>query len=397
VILDKVPVIDFDPDLQTQAVGILDIRSVYDFDGTTRNTGTGTPSIGTLANPSLRTADQRPARFLRIEKPVSIGDDDLGFPDIDNAAFGTVNFMREILGYVPIEPDGSVSVRVPTSVAFVISILDKDGVAVPRAPQLAQIAPANVQVQLQAATGGRRISRMAATHQRGMDRRQQHPLPGTVATFSANTGETMAQLKARTTCVPGNTCSQLPSVNLNFVDDWTDPAVRRMPRSPTRMAAPACERWPHQRRRQSAWNASAASSSTTRSRSIRCGTSIARFATPTTTRSSLADHTCGLPPPSIRPTTRRACRWAAGSGRWRLNQQALHKAATANCCSPATSWNWWAVRLCGVVTTIDPRRTACADDTAGAGLAGCDIRRGSTRFFSRFATGGTSGIFPGEN
>ena len=43
VILDKVPVIDFDPDLQTQGVGILDIRSVYDFDGTARNTGTGNP------------------------------------------------------------------------------------------------------------------------------------------------------------------------------------------------------------------------------------------------------------------------------------------------------------------------------------------------------------------
>ena len=58
---------------------------------------------------------------------MSIGDEDLGFPDIDNAAFGAVNFMREILGYVPIEPDGSVSVRVPANVAFVISILDKDG------------------------------------------------------------------------------------------------------------------------------------------------------------------------------------------------------------------------------------------------------------------------------
>ena len=43
-------------------------------------------------------------------------------------AFGRAgNFMREILGYAPIEPDGSVSVRVPANVAFVISVLDANG------------------------------------------------------------------------------------------------------------------------------------------------------------------------------------------------------------------------------------------------------------------------------
>src|SRR5205814_9215536 len=33
VVLDKVPTLDFDPVLQADGVGILDIRSVYDFDG----------------------------------------------------------------------------------------------------------------------------------------------------------------------------------------------------------------------------------------------------------------------------------------------------------------------------------------------------------------------------
>jgi hypothetical protein len=232
VILDKVPVIDFNPDLLTQGVGILDIRSVYDFDGTTRNTGTGTPSIGTLANPSLRTADQRPARFLRIEKAVSIGDEDLGFPDIDNNAFGTVNFMREILGYAPIEPDGSVSVRVPADVAFVISILDKDGrrISTPHRNWLQLRAGETRQCNgcHQAATGnaqdlshGRDGTSASAWAGASSAR-----FPGTVAAYSPNTGETMAQTKARITCVPGQTCSQMLSVNVNYVDDWTDPVVR---------------------------------------------------------------------------------------------------------------------------------------------------------------------------
>jgi hypothetical protein len=198
VILDKVPVIDFDPDLQTQAGAYSIFRSVYDFDGTTRATGTGNPSIATLANPAMRTAAQRPARFLRIEKAVSLGDEDLGFPDIDNSAFGRVNFMREILGYVPIEPDGSVQVRVPANVAFVISILTPMVDACSPASQLAAGAPGR-DPQVQRLPPGRRrhharIFRTAATAlpiQSGMALRHGRPF-ATEARFSPNVGETMA-------------------------------------------------------------------------------------------------------------------------------------------------------------------------------------------------------------
>ena len=45
-------------------------------------------------------------------------DDDVR--DFDNTAFGRpCSFgMREILGYAPVEPDGSVRVKVPANVAF---------------------------------------------------------------------------------------------------------------------------------------------------------------------------------------------------------------------------------------------------------------------------------------
>src|SRR5690606_13014071 len=99
-----------------------------------RNTNLGLPGVpaatdtAMLADPVQRPAAQRAARFLRIEKAVSLGDDQLdGFPDLANQAFGASGFMREIIGYVPIEPDGSVSVRVPANVAFVLSVLDANG------------------------------------------------------------------------------------------------------------------------------------------------------------------------------------------------------------------------------------------------------------------------------
>ena len=126
VILDKVPVLDFDPDLQREGVGILDIRSVYDFDGTDRALPDA-PNIATLANPALRTAGPAP-RALPAHREAGV--DRRRRPGLSGPrqrGFGTVNFMREILGYVPIEPDGSVQVRVPANVAFVISVLDRDG------------------------------------------------------------------------------------------------------------------------------------------------------------------------------------------------------------------------------------------------------------------------------
>ena len=103
------------------SVGILDIRSVYDFDGT----DTAKPSIPVVADPLATTAAQRPARFIRLEKPVSIPSRDV--LALDDTAFGASGYMREIMGYAPVEPDGSVNIRVPANVAFQISVLDVNG------------------------------------------------------------------------------------------------------------------------------------------------------------------------------------------------------------------------------------------------------------------------------
>src|SRR5690606_11599180 len=53
------------------------------------------------------------------------------------------------------------------------------------------------------------------------------PFPGTLPQTAAGAlpGDTMAQARARTSCIGGSTCSQRLSVNVLFDDVWTDPGL----------------------------------------------------------------------------------------------------------------------------------------------------------------------------
>lgn len=124
VLLDRMPGADFPGELLSQSVGMLHIRSVYDVDGVDVAPG-GIAAVRDPANPAYA---NRPARFLRIEKAVSQPDQDTH--DTRNTAFGPRGRgfgMRDILGYAPIEPDGSVKVKVPANVPLAISVLDGQG------------------------------------------------------------------------------------------------------------------------------------------------------------------------------------------------------------------------------------------------------------------------------
>jgi hypothetical protein len=244
---------DFDPSMVSEGVGLLEIRNIYDFDGSLRNTNaglTGVPAATSTAQLASRPAAERAARFLRIEKAVSMGDPQLedGFQRLANQAFGASNFMREILGYVPIEPDGSVSVRVPSNVAFVFSVLDGRGRRLSQFPQhraWLQLRPGEIRRCAgchQPATG----NAQDASHGRGsytadwVPTDNTHPIadlnwgaasgeafPGTLpqTAASAQDGDTMAQARARTSCIGGSICSQRLNVNVLFDDVWTDPDV----------------------------------------------------------------------------------------------------------------------------------------------------------------------------
>ena len=124
ILFDSQAGIELDPQYAGEGVGILDIRSVYDVDGV----DTAVPDIATLADPPKHWQAERPARFLRIVKAVGIIRMTPSW-DFTATAFGRSNrqLMREILGYIPVRPDGSVQVKVPAHVPLAISVVDSAG------------------------------------------------------------------------------------------------------------------------------------------------------------------------------------------------------------------------------------------------------------------------------
>ena len=216
---EPVPGIDIDSDLVTEGAGILDIRSVYDFDGE------DLAGIASLADPEIFTADLRPARYLRVAKAVGIPDDDI--LDFDRSAFGRnrANGMREILGYTPIQPDGSVRVKLPADTPLAISVVDADGRRiVGRHRSWLQLRAGEVRQCQGCHTADSEVphgrpdkeppSAWAGAPTSGV------PFANTEPALVAEMGETMAQLLAR---IAGEADLQ---GDIAYSDLWTDPAVR---------------------------------------------------------------------------------------------------------------------------------------------------------------------------
>jgi hypothetical protein len=217
ILFDKLPGVELDLQLADEGVGILNIRSVYDVDGV----DTAIPDIATLANPGLTAADERPARFLRIIKAVGIPDDDV--KNVPVTAFGrsTGQLMREIVGYVPVQPDGSVRVKIPANVPLAISVLDREGRRI----------TARHQNWLQVRAGETVNCNGCHDHTSGSGHgHAQGPVsvhtgalatgpafPNTDPALFANFAETMAQTLTRLDNVTLN-----PDMNLIYDDVWTD-------------------------------------------------------------------------------------------------------------------------------------------------------------------------------
>ncbi len=215
----------FDTDLESEGLAVLHIRSVYDTDGT----DTSTNGIGVLADPAQTLAAERPARFIRLVKPVSIPSEDV--LDFDNSAFGINNNgrgMREILGYAPIEPDGSVSVKVPADVAFYVDVVDADGERIaPLHRNLVQVKSGETYQCTGCHTTASELphGRIDAEAPSANPGGAQFglPFPNTEpALFIDQIGETMAQVFTR---INTDGARDL-STGLIYTDDWTDPAVR---------------------------------------------------------------------------------------------------------------------------------------------------------------------------
>ena len=216
-------------------LGVLEIRSVYDFDGVdevSTQTTPPVPGIAALADPRIATAAQRPARFIRIEKAVEIPSNKVR--KINQSAFGPLDDgMRDILAYAPIEPDGSVKIQVPANVPFTIEILDKNArrISAPHTSWL-QLVPGETKTCTGCHTAG---SQTTPSHGRagltasayGGAAAPGALFPDTAGFPAANAGDTMADARTGDTCQSGTptaiACSQLPTIDVLYTDVWTDP------------------------------------------------------------------------------------------------------------------------------------------------------------------------------
>jgi mono/diheme cytochrome c family protein len=210
---------EFDQDLANSGLGRVHIKSVYDFAGV----DVTEQGIAMMADPTQTPVFERPARFLRVLKAVSIPSDEVR--DFDNSAFGRSRnqLMREIIGYVPIEPDGSVYFEAPANVPLAFSILDVNGRRVGgRHQNWLQLAAGEVRTcngchtQDSEAPHGRADAEVDSINLGAANTGS--PFPNTNPALFADLGDTMAQTSARINGI------HYPSPDINFTDIWTDPA-----------------------------------------------------------------------------------------------------------------------------------------------------------------------------
>lgn len=234
-----------------EKTGILHIRSVYDLDGIFNRRGStvlipesrpipAVPSPGFTFNPGTPQssaqlaedgrADTRTARYLRLIKPFVRPDrDDFRIPNLAFGRGGASAGLMEIIGYAPIEPDGSVKVRVPANVPFSFQIVDKDGRRIGERRHFSWLQVRKGETlecngchdHNSGIAHGRRDA-IAAENQGAA---QGGPFPGQEDAKLALFGETMAETRTRLSC-DNDDCKGLnPTVDIDYKDLWTKEVV----------------------------------------------------------------------------------------------------------------------------------------------------------------------------
>ena len=240
ILVDAAPAPGQAATMATAGVGLLDISSVYDVDGV----DTATPNIAGVSNPANPTFYTRPYRFIRIEKAVEIPGKTVR--KINNSAFGPAGMgMREILGYAPIQPDGSVQVQVPANVPFTIDIVDVNAKRVTaQHTSWLQLLPGETKT----CNGCHTTANMTSHGRAGLTNPVNPGAPTTGSPFPntnpalalTNAGATMAQTLALSTCTAngttptGNTtpCSQILNSDVIYDGIWTVGTTPPQPDAP---------------------------------------------------------------------------------------------------------------------------------------------------------------------
>ena len=226
-----------DPALAAQDLALIEVRSVYDTDGLNRMaegmfTAADRPAGCTTSIAQIRPADPMdtraqvadlarmkdpadaayrcaPARFVRAIRAVAPPSGSMGL----RLAIGETEFeQQQILGYAPIEPDGSFKLQVPADVPLALSIIDAEGRAIQTHTNWIQVRPG----ERRTCDGCHSPRRGAALNSGAVV----NTLPdGLVRALSAQhlSGETLASLRTRLT--PAALTLQADAV---FTDTWAD-------------------------------------------------------------------------------------------------------------------------------------------------------------------------------
>jgi hypothetical protein len=226
--------------MASAGVGLLDISSVYDVDGV----DTATPNIAGVSDPSKATFYSRPYRFIRIEKSVEIPGKTVR--KINNSAFGPAGMgMREILGYAPIQPDGSVQIQVPANVPFTIDIVDANTKRITaQHTSWLQLLPGETKT----CNGCHTTVNNTSHGRQGLTTAVNPGAPATGSPFPntnpaialTNAGATMAQTLSLSTCASDGTtpkgattpCSQILSSDVIYDGIWTVGTTPPQPDAP---------------------------------------------------------------------------------------------------------------------------------------------------------------------
>ncbi len=228
--------------LATDNMAVLDIRSVYNLDNGTGNFGATAPAgmIANQANPANAAYQTRRARFLQIVQGVPLPDPDDEIPAGNNQILRVPGFagsyLRQIVGYVPIEADGSVVMQVPADVPITFNILDANAQRLPNGGH-------NVWWQFRAGevvhcTGCHSTTNtnMTLTHGRfdsnAPDANAGTSASGFFAGVSASTvnfpgirvNQTMAEVYSANKQKP-----RMPSLNAYFTDEWATTMAQQNP------------------------------------------------------------------------------------------------------------------------------------------------------------------------
>jgi hypothetical protein len=155
-----------DAALAAQNLALVEVRSVYDTDGLQRmaepmftaadrpagcsvsvavtvptdplDTRAAVADIARLKNPADAAYGCAPARFVRATRAVPPPSGSMGL----RQALGETDFEQvQILGYAPVEPDGSFKLQVPADVPLAFSIIDSEGRAIQTHTNWIQVRP----------------------------------------------------------------------------------------------------------------------------------------------------------------------------------------------------------------------------------------------------------------